>query len=194
MALLELLAALEREAGDRIARDRAAALAEAERITTEARARLTRRQEEELARATAGLQAEAERSHAQASRAAEQEVLTSRDALLERVLALGRERLQTRAPAATDRGAITALLTDALGYLDGGPLEVHASPALLELFRGTLDGRPDHTLTAAPAVIAGGIIQGESGRVTVDASLGGRLAARGLEARIVILKLLEAEG
>ena len=50
MPLPDLLAALEREAEDRMARDRAAALAEADRITTEARERLARRQELELAR------------------------------------------------------------------------------------------------------------------------------------------------
>ena len=194
MPLPDLLAALEREAEDRMARDRAAALAEADRITTEARERLTRRQELELARATARLRAEAEREHSQASRAAEQAVFTSREALLARVLALGRERLLVREPGAGERQAVTALLGDALRYLDGGPVAVQASPTLLDLVRGALTDRPDHAVTAEPSVAAGGIVRGEGGRVTVDASLGGRLAARELEARIVILKLLEAQG
>lgn len=194
MPLPDLLAALEREAEDRMARDRAAALAEADRITTEARERLTRRQELELARATARLRAEAEREQSQASRAAEQAVLTSREALLARVLALGRERLLAREPGAGERQAVTALLGDALRYLDGGPVAVQASPTLLDLVRGALTDRPDHAVTAEPSVPAGGIVRGEGGRVTVDASLGGRLAARELEARIVILKLLEAQG
>lgn len=194
MPLPDLLAALEREAEDRMARDRAAALAEADQITTEARERLTRRQELELARATARLRAEAERQHSQASRAAEQAVLTSREALLARVLALGRERLLAREPGAGERQAVRALLGDALRYLDGGAVEVRASPTLLDLVRGALADRPDHAVTAEPAVAAGGIVRGEGGRVTVDASLGGRLAARELEARIVILKLLEEQG
>ena len=148
----------------------------------------------ELARATARLRAEAEREQSQASRAAEQAVLTSREALLAQVLALGRERLLAREPGAGERQAVTALLGDALRYLDGGPVAVQASPTLLDLVRGALTERPVHAVTAEPSVPAGGIVRGEGGRVTVDASLGGRLAARELEARIVILKLLEAQG
>lgn len=194
MPLPDLLAALEREAEDRMSRDRTAALAEADRIAAETRERHTRRQELALARATARLRAEAERQHAQASRAAEQAVLTSREALLLRVLTLGRERLLAREPGPAERHAVTTLLGDALRYLDGGPVEVRASPSLLELVRGALEARPDHAVTAEPSVAAGGILRGEGGRVTVDASLGGRLAAREFEARIVILRLLEAQG
>jgi vacuolar-type H+-ATPase subunit E/Vma4 len=188
MALAELLAALEREAEARLAGELATATAEAAAIAGTARARLEQRRVEELAHAMARHRAEAEQQWSHASRAAERSVLASREALLERVLTRVRQRLSDPQPLGEADAALTAMVMDAMAYAGSEPVEIRAAPGLCERITRAVGTRPGLTVRPDPTVGAGSIVTTQDGRLTVDASLAGRLTALEAEARILILQ------
>ncbi len=193
MALPELLAALEREAETRIAGELEAAKAEAAAITAAAGARLTRRREDALGRATTLLRAESEQRWALASRAAERSVLASREGMLERVLTRVRERLSTATVAQAAGALLQGLLQDALAYTGSEPADIRTAPQASARVAQALDGRPGVTVVPDRTVGSGSIVATSDGRLTVDASMAGRLAAREAEARIYILRQFVGE-
>ena len=191
MALTDLLAALERDAEQRIAADRAEATALADRISREAAEGLARRRADAVGREAARLEGLAGREVALATRDAEHAVLSSREHLLERVLELARKRIRA-GPMPPEAGAVlVALVEDALGYAGGEAVEVRSTPALAPAVSRAFRGRDQVRVAPDPTVHAGSQLRTADGRLAVDASLEGRLAAREAEARIEILRLLE---
>ncbi len=190
MALQDLLAALEREAEQRIAAEQAEAAAAAATLLRDAEARRVARREELLARERTRLETAAAREVALATRDAEHAVLTAREALVERVLALVREGLAREPLSAAEIAALAALAERALAHAGDRPAGVRATPALQPAVAARLSGR-GLSVAADAAVCAGSQVATADGHLVIDASLPGRLAAREAEARIHILASLE---
>ncbi len=190
MALQDLLAALEREAEQRIAAEQAEAAAAAAVLTRDAEALRVARREERLAQERARLETAAAREVALATRDAEHAVLTAREALVDRVLALVREGLAREPLGAAEAAALGLLAERALAHAGDRPASLRATPSLQPALaaRFLARGLP---VEADPAICAGSHVATADGRVVIDASLPGRLAAREAEARIHILASLE---
>lgn len=186
MALQDLLAALEREAEQRIATEQAEAVATAEALLREAEALRVARRDDGLARQRARLEAAAAREVALATRDAEHAVLTAREALVERVLALVRESLAGEPLDPGETAALVTLAERAVAHAGDRPVRLRATPALHPALAARLRER-GLVVEADPSVCAGTLVATTDGRVLIDASLPGRLAAREADARIHIL-------
>lgn len=116
--------------------------------------------------------------------------MESREAAIGQVL--GRLRRLVADPAAGGHSApaLLRLVSAALGYVAGEPSHVRAHPAPLETLRDQWSGAGPRLLPD-PAMGAGVIVASEDGRVTVDATLAGWLAAREPEVRMLIVRVLE---
>ncbi len=191
MALTDLLAALERDAEQRIASDHAAATAQAAEISRQAAERVARRREEAVGREAARLRAEAGRQLALATRDAEHAVLASRETLLARVLELARGRIRDRDSTAKADETLLALAAAALGYAGGAAVRLRSAPDLAKAAAAHFRKRAHLEIVPDPALESGSVVESTDGRLAIDATLEGRLAAREAEARIEILRLLE---
>lgn len=190
MALQDLLAALEREAEQRIAAEQAEAATAAAALLRDAEARRVAHREDRLARERARLEAAAAREVALATRDAEHAVLTAREALVERVLVLVREGLARDPLSAAEAAALATLAERALAHAGDRPAGVRATPSLQPVLAARWLGR-GLAVEADEAVSAGSQVATTDGRVVIDASLPGRLTAREADARIHILASLE---
>ncbi|HEU5169276.1 MAG TPA: hypothetical protein VFU46_01990 [Gemmatimonadales bacterium] len=168
MALADLLDTLERDAEGRAAARMAAARAEADRLTAEARERLERRRAAALAEREGELWAAAASEIELARREAVREVLLAREAALERVFARARELLAARAadPALApewDRDA-----ADALTFLGGR-----------------------EAVTRRPPEVAGVRVAALDGSIVIDGTLEGRLERLRSRLAIEVARRLE---
>ncbi|MBK9693166.1 MAG: hypothetical protein IPO73_15995 [Gemmatimonadetes bacterium] len=190
MALQDLLAALEREAEQRISAEQAEAAAAAAALTRDAEALRVARRDDALARERSRLETTAARDVALATREAEHAVLTAREALVERVLGLVREGLAREALSPAEVAALARLAERALDHAGDRPALVRTTSALRQAVADRCAARGVPVEVDA-ALHAGSQVGTADGRVLIDASLPGRLVAREAEARIHIVASLE---
>jgi len=190
MSLAGLISALEQDAEARIAAELELARAEAAAVGDESARRLAALRERATGDTRARLEQHRHRELAIARRDARGSVMASRAKAIGRV----RERLHALALAPEEAAApavLERLAMAALGYVEGEPAVVRGAPALLEQLRPHLPDGAAVRLAGDTAVPAGAVVATEDGRVTVDATLAGWIAAREAEVRLLIARALE---
>lgn len=189
MALEDLLAALERDAAEEMARTEAAAQAAAAALLAATAAAAGRQRETALAARREALQRGTDRELTAVRRAARRTELEARAALIERVFAAARERLPAaiRSPAYQER--LPVWLAAALAGTGDAPAHIRCAPALLTTVRHLVVDRPGLTVEADRAVASGFVITQE--RLTVDATLASRLTLRRADLAIALVADLE---
>ena len=169
-----LLAALEREAtgqGDAV---RAAARAEADRITADAEARLARRRSDTLGARTAELRGEAEQALGEARRSGRKAVLQARERFLARVFDAARGMLPAALESSAYRTALPGHVADAVRAVGDEPAVIRCPAALREAVRSAVLGRTQLSVES-DATHLGVTVTTADGAVIVDNTLEGRL-------------------
>ena len=190
MALAELIAALERAAGEEVRRIREEADAELARLGEEVRTRLDDRRAREFALLQERLRGETELRLSAARMEGRRQVLAARDGMLERVLEAARGCLPEALADPRHLETLPASLERALGFLPDGGV-VLCSPEIASVVRESLGGFAD--VEARPGLDAGtGFIAASADEsVSVDGTLEARLAGAWPELAIHIGGLVE---
>jgi vacuolar-type H+-ATPase subunit E/Vma4 len=175
MALPELVLALERDAQDRLTAVRAEAVAEADRMRTEASRELARRRATDLAARAAELKAAAAGAIDAARRDAALRSLAARAGALETILARARAMLAATVPDAGKEAGIRRNVDAALEYLGSTGAVVRCRPAWAPALRVALAGRANVRLEQSDSVGAGMVVLAGDGGVEIDATIDSRL-------------------
>ena len=185
LTLLEHEARLEAEGLLNDARDEAA------RRIGVAEAEAAQRQRAFIEQAAAELQGETDHLLAAADRAAREEVLGMRTALLEQVFAEAAVTLE-RLPGATYAGAIPALVETTLAFLPEEPATIRCRPDVMPTVRDVVGDAKNVRVVDDPTVAAGVLGQADDGSVTVDNPLPQHLRRLHDDLAIAVMARLEA--
>ena len=185
LTLLEHEARLEAEGLLNDARDEAA------RRIGVAEAEAAQRQRAFIEQAAAELQGETDHLLAAADRAAREEVLGMRTALLEQVFAEAAVTLE-RLPGATYAGAIPALVETTLAFLPEEPATIRCRPDVMPTVRDVVGDAKNVRVVDDPTVAAGVLGQADDGSVTVDNTLPQHLRRLHDDLAIAVMARLEA--
>jgi len=189
MALAHLLEALERDANDEIARLRAEAAAEADRITAASAAAVAQRRRAVLEEDERRGRHEVERALTIARRAARRAVLEARQRLLDRVFAAARAVLPAAVREPAFRASLPAAIVSALAAIGPGPVVIHCPGAIAPAVKG-LQLADRITVMADETVGSGFVMRAADGAIEVDDTLDGRLErSRPVLARRVLQQL-----
>lgn len=158
MGLPHLLEALERDATGEIARLRAAAEAEATRITAESSAAVAERRRMAADQSDRQRRSEVEHALTIARRVARRATLDARQRLLDRVFAAVAEQLPAALQLPAYQQSLSAALERALAAVGAGPLVIRCTPTLLSLLE-PLRKRDEITIVADPRIGNGFVVR-----------------------------------
>ena len=192
MALAELLLTLEADADARIAALLTDARADAERLGADGAAELGRRRSVAVGTREIELRAGLGRALEAARRQAAGTTLEARAAALERIRVRAEAMLAERAADPALLGLFVRDLALALEYVGPVPATVEAPGALIETLRAGAAARDRVTFATSDPERAGLIVRSADGSVTVDATLGSRLARAWPRLAIHLAARLEA--
>jgi len=190
VALEELLRTLETEASERIEEVRSRARAEAERVRRDSEEELSHRQRAMLAASEMELRTAAAREVAAARHEAARRVLVAREATLARIRDRVLERLAARAEDPALLPLLHRYLERGLDFV-GERAVVQAAGSLLDGLKGSIDGRRGVTFEPAVPARAGLVLRSVDGRLTVDATLEGRLVQVWPRLAVALIRRLE---
>jgi vacuolar-type H+-ATPase subunit E/Vma4 len=145
MPLLDLIAALEREAEQRAATIRREAEVEARDIVAAAETRTAAKQQQEVSAYEAELEASAHNELTVARRAARAQWLVARSELLARVHAAVRAQLDTVLNSPAYRAHLAVQLERAWRYVEG-PAQIRCTPSIAPIIRVHAAARADTTV------------------------------------------------
>lgn len=190
MALEHLLAALERETGERIAAVRQEAEGRAAAIREEAEAAVAHQLEGFERRHRAALEDEAGAEVAQARERAARRRLDARSALLHRVFTRAGELLEEAASTSAGRAALIDQARSAGTYVGGTPATLRCAPALAGALTAAFPPASSVRIVADAQAPPGFTLATDDNHLTVDGTLAARLErlrpalAVGLAARV----------
>jgi vacuolar-type H+-ATPase subunit E/Vma4 len=189
MGLAHLLEALERDANGEIARLRAEAVAEADRITAASATLVEQRRRASLDEDERRGRHEVERALTIARRAARRALLEARQRMLDRVFAAARVALPAAVREPAFRATLPAAIVSALAAIGPGPVIIHCPRAIAPDLKG-FQPADRITVTADETVGSGFVMRAADGSIEVDDTLDGRLErSRPVLARRVLERL-----
>jgi vacuolar-type H+-ATPase subunit E/Vma4 len=171
MALEHLLAALEADAETKIAAALGAAREQASRLETESGDRIARLRAEALQQHQIQFRQETERMVATSRREARQELLLTRQRLLERVLRRAVELGPDVTRGSAYLAGLPADLARALSYLDQSRVIVRCSPELGTEMHRLLAEHEQAKVEIQPTLGAGFVVAAADGSAVVDRTL-----------------------
>lgn len=175
MATESLLATLGADTERAVRQIEEGALAEAQRIRTEADARVRRRCDAALATQEAELRTASDAQRATARRETRERILQVRNAFLERVFAAVTARLPSILESPSRAAALQRLVQEAVGYFPSTPAVVRCRRALADRLNGTGPLLGAVSVVPDESVPEGVVVEAVDGSLAVDNTLIGRL-------------------
>lgn len=196
MAIEQLLAALETNGAAQVEQVAAAARAEADAITAQARDQADRRRRAALETHERALRSTAALALAGTRLAARRTVITARTRLLERVFARAGAALDAVAASPAYRQQLPAAIAAALDCFGDEPVEIRCPPALGKAVRAGVASLPKKrasiSVVTDRAVGPGFVVRSADGVVAVDDTLAARLERQHAALSLAALHALES--
>jgi vacuolar-type H+-ATPase subunit E/Vma4 len=191
VALAQLIAALEHDAGATVEQRLTAARNDATRLREEARSRAEAQVAERLRIREMELRAENEQVIVAERRRLRGLALEQQQRLLEEIRTAADGMLAEAARTPEGRTLLLRYVVVAQGYLDGLPLVVRSAPDLAPLAAKALEGRAGVSLEPDSAIQTGALLASSDGSVRVDATLATQLIRRWPDLSIQVLQWIE---
>jgi vacuolar-type H+-ATPase subunit E/Vma4 len=119
-------------------------------------------------------------------------VLEARDALLERVFKLARDRLGEAIDRPAARERLVERAREALGFVPAGAARITCSPGVADVLDGRLEERDELTVETRSDLPTGFRVEGAGGALVVDATLESLLEGLRPALAIEVLRQLDA--